>query len=94
MLVELGPAHELRPAGRDGRVDVRGEVEGLHGLRPRPVNWSRNRADDAYRKANVTRVEVKLYPADADIAEHLEGLEEPRATYIKRLIREDMARRA
>ena len=60
----------------------------------RPVNWSRNRADDAYRKANVTRIEVKLYPADADIAEHLEGLEEPRATYIKRLIREDMARRA
>ena len=55
---------------------------------------ARNRADAKYRKANVTRFEVKLYPADSDIAQHLEDLTEPRATYIKRLIREDMARRA
>lgn len=55
---------------------------------------ARNKADAAYRKANVKQISVKLYPADADISEHLEGLEEPTATYIKRLIREDMARRA
>ena len=55
---------------------------------------ARNRADAAYRKANVMRFEVKLYPADSDIVQHLEDLTEPRATYIKRLIREDMARRA
>ena len=42
----------------------------------------------------MTRIEVKLYPADADIAEHISELDEPRATYIKRLIREDMARKA
>jgi hypothetical protein len=55
---------------------------------------ARNRADAKYRKANVTRFEVKLYPADSDIARHLKDIDEPRATYIKRLIREDMARRA
>ena len=55
---------------------------------------ARNRADSKYRKANVTRFEVKLYPADSDIAQHLEDIDEPRATYIKRLIREDMARKA
>jgi hypothetical protein len=60
----------------------------------RPINWARNRADAKYRKANVTRFEVKLYPADSDIAQHLEDLTEPRATYIKRLIREDMERNA
>ncbi len=55
---------------------------------------ARNKADAAYRKANVRQLSVKLYPADADIAEHISDLEEPTATYIKRLIREDMARRA
>jgi hypothetical protein len=52
---------------------------------------ARNRAHAKYRKESVTRFEVKFYPADADLLEWLEG-QGPRATYIKRLIREDMER--
>lgn len=42
-----------------------------------------------YRK-KVTELRIELYPTDEDIKKHLENLKEPKATYIKRLIREDI----
>lgn len=56
------------------------------------MNESKRRAKNKYReKVEVLRVE--LYPTDADIKNRIneritEG--EPKATYIKRLIREDI----
>lgn len=54
---------------------------------------ARNRADAKYRKGSVTQTIVRFYPADADLLSWLEK-QGPRATYIKRLIREDMERNA
>lgn len=42
-----------------------------------------------YRK-KITELRIELYPTDEDIKKHLEDLKEPKATYIKRLIREDI----
>lgn len=42
-----------------------------------------------YRK-KVVPLQVELYPTDKDIIEWLSSINEPKATYIKRLIREDM----
>lgn len=42
-----------------------------------------------YRK-KITELRIELYPTDEDIKQHLEKLTEPKATYIKRLIREDI----
>lgn len=53
---------------------------------------AQRRANAKYNKNNVTRKVVPLYPTDADLKEWLEALDEPFATYVKRLIREDMAR--
>lgn len=53
------------------------------------------RAKNKY-KSKVVTLRVDLYPTEEDIKERLaERLEngEPRATYIKRLIREDIARK-
>lgn len=50
------------------------------------------KARDNYRK-KIKRVFLELYPTDEDIKERLEERKEagePMATYIKRLIREDM----
>lgn len=47
-------------------------------------------------KTKIEPLRVELYPTDADIKERLaERVEagEPKATYIKRLIREDIERR-
>jgi predicted transcriptional regulator len=44
-----------------------------------------------YRK-KITELRIELYPTDEDIKQHLEKLQEPKATYIKRLIREDIKR--
>lgn len=44
-------------------------------------------------KAKIKTVRVELYPTDADIKNRLENrlqAGEPKATYIKRLIREDI----
>jgi hypothetical protein len=54
---------------------------------------ARNRAHAKYRKESVTRVDLKFYPADADLLTWMKK-QGPRATYIKRLIREDMERNA
>lgn len=42
-----------------------------------------------YRK-KITELRIELYPTDEDIKEHLNKLQEPKATYIKKLIREDI----
>ena len=44
-----------------------------------------------YRK-KVEKLQIELYPTDKDIKKRLEEIEEPKATYIKRLIREDIAK--
>lgn len=43
-----------------------------------------------YNKDNTTSVNLRLFPSDEDIRQHLDALDEPKASYIKRLIREDM----
>lgn len=50
-----------------------------------------SRATEKYRREKVTQAIVRFYPGDADLLEWLEK-QGPRATYIKRLIREDMER--
>lgn len=54
-----------------------------------------NEAKKRYR-AKVERLFLELYPTDADIKQRLDQLQhttgEPKATYIKRLIREDIRR--
>ena len=49
-----------------------------------------NRKARANYRKKITELRVELYPTDEDIKEHLDNLQEPKATYIKRLIREDM----
>lgn len=41
-------------------------------------------------KAKVVELRIELYPTDYDIKEHIAAQKEPKATYIKRLIREDI----
>ena len=53
---------------------------------------AQRRANAKYNKNNVVRKVVPLYPTDADLKEWLEARDEPFATYVKRLIREDMDR--
>ena len=38
----------------------------------------------------ITELRIELYPTDQDIKHRLEEIQEPKATYIKRLIREDI----
>ena len=47
------------------------------------------KARDNYRK-KITELRIELYPTDNDIKQRLEDIQEPKATYIKRLIREDI----
>ncbi|MEY8436560.1 hypothetical protein AAK967_02285 [Atopobiaceae bacterium 24-176] len=54
---------------------------------------AQKRAMAKYRKNNVKTVAVAFYPADADLLGWL-GEQPNKAGYIKRLIREDMERRA
>lgn len=42
-----------------------------------------------YRK-KVEKLQIELYPTDNDIKERFKEINEPKATYIKRLIREDI----
>ena len=44
-----------------------------------------------YRK-KVERITIELYPTDEDIKTKLEEIDEPKTTYIKRLIREDISK--
>lgn len=49
------------------------------------------KANANYRKHNVKHVSVSFFPSEKDIFEHLDA-QGGRASYIKRLIREDMER--
>lgn len=53
---------------------------------------AQRRATAKYNKNNVKRKVVPLFPTDSDLKEWLESRDEPFATYVKRLIREDMRR--
>jgi hypothetical protein len=44
-----------------------------------------------YRK-KVERLQIDLYPTEEDIKQRLAEIQEPKAAYIKRLIREDIAK--
>lgn len=57
------------------------------------VPESKRRANDRYDKANARQKIVKFYPPDHDLVEWCDRCGEPFATYVKRLIREDMERR-
>lgn len=56
------------------------------------MNESKRKAKNKYR-AKVEELRVELYPTDGDIKERINeriAAREPKATYIKRLIREDI----
>lgn len=56
----------------------------------------RNTAQKTYRKEKVQSIYIDLFPTDEDIKNRLserKAVGEGRATYIKRLIREDIARK-
>lgn len=58
------------------------------------MNESQRNAKNKYR-AKVEELRVELYPTDEDIKEQINkriAAREPKATYIKRLIREDIKR--
>lgn len=54
---------------------------------------AQRRAQEAYRKKSVKQASIRFYPAETDIWEWLQA-QENRAGYVKRLIREDMERKA
>lgn len=58
-----------------------------------PVSDAQKRASAKYNREKVTQKVVRFYPADADILMHAER-QGAFATYVKRLIREDMERKA
>lgn len=41
-------------------------------------------------KLKIKRIYIELYPSDEDIKNKLDEIQEPTATYIKRLIRQDI----
>lgn len=55
------------------------------------VSEAQKRASAKYVRENVTQKVVRFYPGDADILAYAER-QEAFATYVKRLIREDMER--
>jgi NADH pyrophosphatase NudC (nudix superfamily) len=52
---------------------------------------TKDRKARANYKRKIVTLRVELYPTDEDIKLKLERLEEPKATYVKRLIRDDIA---
>ena len=55
------------------------------------MNEAARRAKNKY-KEKIEELRVELYPTDEDIKSHLAAQNEPKATYIKRVIREDIKR--
>lgn len=52
----------------------------------------KDRKARANYRAKVETLRVELYPTDEDIKARLAEQSEPKSTYIKRLIREDIAK--
>lgn len=59
-----------------------------------PRTDAQRRAKARYEQQSVTHKRVSFYPTERDLAEWCEASGEPFATYVKRLIREDMERHA
>ena len=57
-----------------------------------PTSEAQKRASTNYRKRHVKNVTVAFYPADKEMFEWLDS-QGGRASYIKRLIKEDMEKR-
>lgn len=58
------------------------------------MNENERKRKNKYR-AKIEELRVELYPTDADIKEQINkriAAREPKATYVKRLIREDIER--
>lgn len=55
-----------------------------------PIKDTDRKARKNYQK-KVVRIGIDLYPTDEDIKQRFEAINEPKTTYIKRLIREDIA---
>lgn len=55
------------------------------------MNDVKRRAKNKY-KSKIEELRIELYPTDEDIKAHLKAQNAPKATFIKRLIREDIAR--
>lgn len=58
------------------------------------VSEAQRRASARYVKASVKRKGVAFFPTERDLLAWLDSRDEPFATYVKRLIREDMERHA
>lgn len=56
-----------------------------------PIKDTDRKARANYRQ-KIVMLRVELYPTDEDIKTRLAELQEPKAAYIKRLIREDIAK--
>ena len=58
-----------------------------------PLTEAQKRATAKYKEKNKPlRVCLEIFPNEKDITEKLKNLNEPKASYIKRLIREDIER--
>lgn len=55
------------------------------------MNEAARRAKNKY-KEKIEELRVELYPTDEDIKAHLAAQNEPKATYVKLVIREDIKR--
>ncbi|MDR3318218.1 MAG: hypothetical protein LBS99_02155 [Clostridiales bacterium] len=56
------------------------------------ITEAQKRAKAKYRREKSKKLVVELFPTENILSQHLEALTEPKATYIKRLIREDIER--
>lgn len=54
---------------------------------------AQRRASAKYARQHVTQKMLRLFPADADVLEELERHGRGWADYVRRLVREDVARR-
>ena len=56
------------------------------------ITEAQKRAKDKYRAEKVKRISIEFYPSEAELWEHLQS-QEKKQTYIKELIKKDMANR-
>lgn len=59
-----------------------------------PVSEAQKRANAKYRREKMKQVAVRFSPNEMEMYEHIKSRPEGIAPYIKRLVREDMARSA
>ena len=53
---------------------------------------SQRRASDRYRKTSTHQFSMRFFPADEELWRRLCSMPEGKASYVRRLIREDMGR--